>query len=126
MDYLLDTNVLIEILRGNVAVTNLVNSLPTYIDATAYAECLQGMKSNVEKRRTKKFLDSFALIHYTPEVSQRAIDLIEKYSNSHNLLLPDSLVAACAIEYDLILLTYNKKDFQYIADLTMQLPPPKI
>ena len=39
------------------------------------------------------------------------------------LHLPDAQIAAVCLEYDLILVTYNLKDFQFIADLNVTTPP---
>ncbi len=59
----------------------------------------------------------------TPATSQQAIDLIETYSNTHGLLLPDALIAATALENNLTILTYNVNDFKFIQDLRWQKPP---
>lgn len=53
----------------------------------------------------------------TPEISQRAIYLIETYSNSHGLMLPDALIAATALENDLTIVTCNVDDFKCIQNL---------
>lgn len=52
--YLSDTNVFSEIFKGNQNVTNFLTSLESVIDTTIYIECLQGSKSNQEKRIIKK------------------------------------------------------------------------
>ncbi len=86
----------------------------------AYIECIQGSKSNYEKRFIKKYLDNFPLLLITPDISQLAIDLIDFYSNSHGLLLPDTLFAATALENNLTVLTYNIGNFKFIKDLKWQ------
>lgn len=122
MQYLVDTNVVIQMLRGNAGLTSFVDSLNAIIDTTVYVETLQGQKSNREKNRVKKLLNSFPFIRLAPEISQRTIEIIDKYSNSHNLLLPDAQIAACCLEYDFILLTYNLKDFRFIDGLKTEVP----
>jgi tRNA(fMet)-specific endonuclease VapC len=123
VDYLLDTNIIIQMLRGNVDLTNLVNSYDTVIDSTVYIEALQGSKSNTEKLKVKKLIDSFSLIHFTPDVSKATIKLIDTYSTSHNLMLPDAQIASCCLVYNLQLLTYNFKDFRFIKGLKVFTPP---
>lgn len=98
-------------------VKQFVESLDGLIDATIYIECIQGSKSNYEKRFIKKYLDNFPLLLITPDISQRAIELIDKYSNSFGLLLPDALIAATALENDLTAVTYNVGDFKFIDEL---------
>ena len=122
MDYLIDTNIIIQILRGNNDLTNLVISYVSIIDSTVYVESLQGNKSNAEKQRVKTLINSFPLIHFTPEVSKKTIELIDNYSNSHNLLLPDAQIAACCLVYKFKLLTYNLKDFRFIGSLQVEVP----
>jgi predicted nucleic acid-binding protein len=103
-------------------VSEIIRSANCYIDTTIYIECLQGSKSNTEKRLIKNFLDTFPLLPITEDVSMIAIELIDKYSNSHGLLLPDAFIASSAIRADLTLLTFNVADFQFIRGLRSMLP----
>lgn len=48
--YLPDTNVFSKVFKGDSAVKSFVENLDVVIDATVYIECLQGSKSNQEKR----------------------------------------------------------------------------
>ena len=112
-----DTNVFSRIFDGDKAIRELVEDSDAAIDATIYIECLQGAKSNNEKRAIKKYLSNFPLLLFTPAISRRAISLIDTYSNSFGLFLPDALVAATALEKDLTLLTYNVSDFKFIQGL---------
>ena len=45
------------------------------------------------------------------------MDLIDAYSNSFGLLLPDALIAAAALGNNLTVVTYNIDDFKFIRDL---------
>ncbi|MDQ3131040.1 MAG: PIN domain-containing protein [Acidobacteriota bacterium] len=53
----------------------------------------------------------------TPKISELAIELIDRYSNSHGLLFADALIAATALENDLRVVTYNIDDFKFIGGL---------
>jgi len=117
MSEIIDTNVFSEVFKGVAAVKTYIENLNAVIDTAIYIECLQGSKSNREKREIKKYLDNFPLFPITPEVSERAIELIDTYSNSHGLLLADALIAATAIENDLTVVTYNVNDFKFIGGL---------
>ena len=121
--YLRDTNVFSEIFKGNQVVTNFLANLESVVDTTIYVECLQGSKSNQEKRIIKKVLDNFPLLPIDVDVSNRVIDLIDTYSNSNGLLLTDAFIAATALENDLTVLTYNVDDFKFIKDLKWEKPP---
>jgi len=115
--YLPDTNVFSRIFKGDLPVTEFVENLEAGIDATIYIECLQGSKSNHEKRIIRKVSDNFPLFPITPKLSQLAIKLIDTYSNSHGLLLADALIAATALANDLTVVTYNIDDFKFIVGL---------
>ncbi|HEY0659237.1 MAG TPA: PIN domain-containing protein [Pyrinomonadaceae bacterium] len=122
-DSSIDTNVFSEIFKGNTPVQNFVENLDAVVDATVYIECVQGSKSNREKREVKNYLDNFSLILITERVSSRSIALIERYSNTYGLMLADAQIAAACLENDLTLVTYNMKDFQFIAGLKITAPP---
>ena len=117
IDHLTDTNVFSEIFKGNAAVKAFVEGFENSVDATVYVECLQGSKSNREKSIIKKYLSRFPVFHSTLDISKRTIALIDQYSNSHGLFLPDAQIAAVCLEYDLILITYNVGDFKFINGL---------
>ncbi len=54
IEYLPDTNVFSKVFKGDSTVTKFVENLEAIIDTTIYIECLQGSKSNQEKRIIKK------------------------------------------------------------------------
>lgn len=120
---LIDTNVFSQIFKGNAPVKRYVESLTPAIDATVYIENLQGSKSNQEKARIKKYLTKFALYYLSEDISRRAVTLIDLYSNTHSLMIADAQIAASCLENDLTLITYNVKDFHFIAGLKISAPP---
>lgn len=122
IEYLIDTNVFSKIFRGDFTVTNFVANLEAAIDTTIYIECLQGSKSNQEKKTIKKVLDNYLIFSITPDISEIAVELIDNYSNTHGLLLADALIAATALENDLTVVTYNVGDFDFIKDLKVLKP----
>lgn len=121
--YLPDTNVFSKIFKGDATLKSYVESMDSVICTTVYIENIQGSKSNQEKRFIKNYLNNFSFILTNEDISKRAIDLIDSYSNSHGLLLADALIAATALENDLTVLTYNIADFQFIKDLKCEKPP---
>jgi predicted nucleic acid-binding protein len=91
--FLLDTNILSKVFKGDLSVTQYVENLDAIIDTTVYIECLQGSKSNHEKRVIEKYLTRFPVFPITPVICAKAIELVRRYSNSHGLLLADALIA---------------------------------
>ncbi|MGI8883418.1 MAG: hypothetical protein ACR2IA_04135, partial [Pyrinomonadaceae bacterium] len=71
--FLPDTTVFSNIFGNNLLVKQFVESLDAVIDATIYIECIQGSKSNHEKRVIEKYLTRFPLLPITSETSAKAI-----------------------------------------------------
>ena len=116
-EFLVDTNVFSRIFTGDRAVKEFIETLPTAVCTVVYVECLQGSKSNREKRIVESYLARFELCSLTTDISIRTIDLIRTYSNTHGLLLADGLIAATCLERNLTLVTYNINDFQFVEGL---------
>jgi tRNA(fMet)-specific endonuclease VapC len=65
------------------------------------------------------------LLHQLPltsDISRIFLDLMEEYSLSHKLSLPDALIAATVLEHDLELYTLNVRDFGFISGLALFAP----
>jgi predicted nucleic acid-binding protein len=122
-EFLIDTNVLSRIFTGDRNVKQFVESLDAAVCTVVYIECLQGSKSNREKRIVESYLARFDSYHLTSGVSAQTIDLIRTYSNTHGLLLADALIAATCLSRDNTLITYNVSDFRFILGLKYRIPP---
>jgi hypothetical protein len=114
---LVDTNIIIEVLRNNKETISVIKSLGVErlaVSCITVMELYYGALNKADLHKIKKYLGAFEVIQINWEISQLAIDLVEKYSKSHNLNLPDALIAATAIISDMELYTLNLKDFRYI------------
>ena len=80
-------------------------------------EVYQGVLDKKDLLRTRKKLNGFAFLPLTQEIVQLAMQLQQQYILSHHTSIPDTLIAATALVYDLELKTYNLKDFQFIPTL---------
>jgi len=80
-------------------------------------ELLQGTRNKTETIQLKKKLKAYHIIHFNEATSKLTIELIEKFRLSHGLLIPDAIIAATAITFNLKLFTYNLKDFAFIPDI---------
>ena len=47
------------------------------------------------------------------------MQLIQDYKLSHDLQIPDAIIAALSITFDIPLFTYNIKDFKFIPELNL-------
>jgi len=113
---ILDTNVLIEILKGNNETVKKVESFDEIlaISSISAMELFYGALNKNETKQLEKFVSLFEIIHLNETISKRALKLINRYAKSHSLDIPDSLIAATTIETKSKLFTYNIKDFRYI------------
>ena len=118
---LLDTNVLIEILKGNEETIQKVESFNSTlcISSVTVMELYYGAINKLEVQKLEKFMLLFTVIQIDTKISIRATALIKTYAKSHNLDIPDSLIAATALEKSLTLFTYNTKDFKYISTIKL-------
>jgi predicted nucleic acid-binding protein len=67
-------------------------------------------------------LNIFRRLEISQDILDIAANLVRKYSLSHSLQLPDSVIAATAFVYDVPILTYNTKDFKYIPNVKVLKP----
>ena len=122
IEYLIDTNVFIAILKGNAKLKSFIEGLVCALDTTVYAELIQGAKNKTEVQKIERYLTRFELIHFDKSVSRMTIELIRTYSKSHGLMFGDAVIAATCLENDLTLITYNVKDFRFIKNLKITQP----
>ena len=115
-----DTNVLIDISRGNTDVINKVKKLSPsslYISAITAGEFLNGARDKDELKLIQHHLEQYTILHLNREISGIFIELMNKYTLSHKPFVPDLLIAATCIQSNLPLYTTNIKDFRFIPGL---------
>ena len=117
---LLDTNILIEILKNNhetIASLEVYDKETLYISSISAMELYYGALNKKELEKLKQFITLFNIIHLSEDISIKSLELISSYAKSHSLDIPDSLIASSAIINDFKLFTYNLKDFKFIEEL---------
>jgi hypothetical protein len=117
----LDTNILIEVLKGNEAIVQKLESsnFTFCISSITVMELYYGALNKAELFNLKKFVNLFTVIEVDENISSISTELIFEYAKSHNLTIPDSLIASTAISKNLKLYTLNLKDFKYIDGLLL-------
>lgn len=124
---LCDTNILIEFYKGNPAIFQALRAIgpgSLAVSVVTQAELYFGA---LNKRELSSIRRHLALIQCVPldvTISGRFIELMETYSLSHGLAIPDALIAATALVHFLELYTLNIKDFRFIAGLGLYVPKP--
>lgn len=121
---LCDTNIIIEVYKGNqniIAVLEQMGQHRIAISDVTCAELLYGARNKKELQIIKRDLKKLVVLSINEEISKEAVSLIEKFSLSNDLNLPDALIASTAAHHNLNLYTLNKKDFRYLEDVNLYL-----
>ena len=92
-----------------------------------YMELLQGARSREQHSFIKDFLREygFTTLPFSPNIGHRASIYMEEYVLSSGLRAGDAIVAATAVENQLILSTGNRKHFKDIKDLQCKIFKPE-
>jgi len=116
---ILDTNILIEILKNNPKTIEKVESFnrELAISSITAMELFYGAFNKTEVKKLEKFISLFKIIDINEAISQQSTRLIRTYAKSHNLDIPDSLIGSSALVLNIPLFTYNIKDFRFINEL---------
>lgn len=103
---LADTNVVVYLLGGNARIAELLDGKEVYLSFITELE-LFGKRTltAAEKRKIQAFLDECIVVDVNASIKATVIKLRENYK----LKLPDAIVAATAIEYNLPLFTADKQ-----------------
>ena len=120
---LCDTNVIIEILKGNEKTIKTIESIGLKniaISSVTVMELYFGALNKRELSKIKKHLKALNIVHFDNDVSELAVSMVESYSKSHGLQIPDAIIAATALSFEMKLFTLNLKDFKYIDGLNLQ------
>jgi predicted nucleic acid-binding protein len=114
---LCDTDIFIEAFKNNASTTGLLRRIGFQniaLSAITLMELYFGALNKRELTIIKTRLLKQKVVELDKEITETAIHLIEKYSKSHSLHIPDALIAATAMCEGMELLTYNLKDFKFI------------
>jgi predicted nucleic acid-binding protein len=123
MTFLLDTTVLIDVLRKRRDRSNLLAELVEQghtlaTSALNLGEVYSGMRPQ-EELETSAFLDSLECFPVTAKIARQAGKLKRSHEQKgRTLTLADMIVAATALEHSCSLMTDNRKDFP-LAELTL-------
>jgi predicted nucleic acid-binding protein len=111
----LDSDVLIEVLRGNQIVAASLGHLmqggaTVAITPITVAEIFAGVRPK-EEARTRVLLDAFGCLRIDRAVGELAGTLLARFNGSHSVELADATIAACAIMQHASLWTLNRKHY---------------
>lgn len=128
MNALLDTDVLIDHLRGEAAARSLLLDLaaaeqPPAISVITVAGIEAGLRA-AERPQVEALLSSLQTLSVDAAIARQAGRYRMTFGQSHGVLLPDALIAATALQHEKTLYTLNRKHYP-MADLEVIVPYQK-
>lgn len=121
---LIDTDIVIDFLRGN---NQAVLLFKTNADAICFssitvAEIYAGIKGKKEESEIERLFSILPVITTTKEIACEAGKLVQQFKPSHSVEIPDGVIAATCIVYGAELKTLNTKHYPMFKNLK---PPYK-
>ncbi|MBI5563299.1 MAG: type II toxin-antitoxin system VapC family toxin [Chloroflexi bacterium] len=124
-NWLLDTSILIDILRGRVPARNWVDTLALparSISVITGAELLAGCRNQREQRAVERELNLYSIVWIDETISQTALDFYKQFHLSHGVGFLDCLIAATAIRHGYRLATLNLRHFTTLPGIQAERP----
>jgi len=125
MKYLIDTDILIDILRGvrgsKEFILDLWNEGELCVTLINIMEIMSGKETRVREKREKimEFLNEFTVLDFDKERAVLAGGIRRDYS----IPFADAIIAAIAISLgECTLVTYNERHFRKIKELNLLVP----
>ena len=125
---LVDTDVLIECLRGASPAKAWLTSFSQEalgVPGIVAMELLMGCRNQRELDQTQRFLASFNVVFPDASEFERGCNLLVSLRLSAGLGIPDCLIAAMALSRGSRVYTFNLKHFQAVPGLDAQQPYPR-
>ena len=118
---LIDTDVLVDYLRGQVNAVAYLESVTErlMISAITVAELYAGVREGTERQALDMFLSAFEVVVVDQAISQQGGLYRRDLGKSHGVGLADALIAATAEELGATLVTLNRKHFPMLVNVTV-------
>jgi predicted nucleic acid-binding protein len=122
----LDSSVVIDATNDRPEALVYINDLllkgTAGIHSATFAEVIVGTRDARELFRLRRFLRPFAMESPTPEDWTPALNFLGRFHLSHNVDLPDCLIAATALRLNLPVSTVNDRHFRLFKGLKVIRP----
>jgi len=122
-----DTDIFIRVQRKNKRAADLIDkSVQRYLSIQSYMELFQCANNKSQHKYIKDFLIEydFIVLPFTENIGHRASIYIEEYTLSSNLRAGDAIIAASAVEHNMILVSSNAERFKPIKELQLKIFKP--
>ncbi len=118
--YLIDSDILIDYLRGQPACVAYLESLtePLAMSVITPAELYSNIREGHQRQQIEELSTVLELVDVTSEIAIRGGLHRRTYGKTHTVSLSDALIAATAEMHSAKLVTLNVKHFPMFPDLT--------
>ncbi len=119
---IVDTDVVIDLLRGNKQAISFFKSREDAIrfSAITVAEIYAGVRGKEEGIAIRRLFSAFPVIATTSEIACEAGKLVQIWRTSHSVEIPDAIIASTCLVLDAELSTLNVKHYPMFQGL---IPP---
>ena len=117
--YLVDTDVLVEYLRGSPKAIQYLEGLEAElaVSAITVAELFAGVRGDEEQTALEQFLQAFQVVPVDEDIARRGGLHRRQYRASHGTGLADALVAASTQAAGAVLVTFNRRHYPMISQI---------
>lgn len=121
---LIDTDVLIEYLRGRAEAATFLESLESQpaTSVICVAELISGARDEGEREAIERFLLAFELLAVDEAIARLGGAYRRQYRRTHGTGLADALIAATAARHHLTLATFNAKHYPMLEKVLVPYP----
>ncbi len=119
--YLIDTDVLIEYLRGSDQAAEFLEELEgeLLISAITVAELFSGARGSDELDALDQFMLAFEVVPVDEILARAGGQLRQEYHASHGVGLADALIASSAMDREAELVSFNRRHYPMVEDRTV-------
>jgi len=116
---LLDTNVIIGLLRGQAEAVEFFRSLTTrpFVSVVAVGELYAGVRDGAERTQLERLVSAFRVVRLDLAMAIQGGLYARQYSRTHGVGLADGLIAAAAEFAGATLCTLNTRHFPMLSSV---------
>ncbi len=118
-----DTDIFIWVQRGNKNAARIIEAdTQRYLSIQSYMELLQGARNRQQHRYVKDFIREFgfSVLPFSENIGHRALIYVEEYALSAHMRAGDAIIAATAVENNMVLASSNVKHFKVVNELQLE------
>lgn len=117
--YIIDTDVLVEYLRGSDRAAEFLETLEgdLIISVISVAELFSGVKGSDEVDALDQFMLAFQIVSIDDQLAKEGGLIRQKYHPSHGVGLADALIAATSIDRGAELITFNLRHYPMVEEI---------